>query len=251
MISLGRGFYEFSFSSIDDMRSVYVVGSWNLKLGLIRLFLWTPDFNPSIQKLSHAQCWVKLVGLPPEYWSSRILFSIAGGIGVPISLDEATNNRSFGHFANVLVDINLKATLPEQILVEQEGFSFFVSIEYKNLPDLCSGCHYISHLVSNCRKMAKNDGAEEVSKIKNPSTSKPAQSGKDIDIYVHLEIDREANIPEGIEKVTANATRVITDSSEKDINDSSDEDIMETRVEESNLSPIASAKKSGRGGQSS
>lgn len=48
-------------------------------------------------------------GLPQEYWRPEILFEIAGGIGVPISLDDATVNRSFGHYDRVLVDLNLAA----------------------------------------------------------------------------------------------------------------------------------------------
>ncbi|KAF1894103.1 hypothetical protein Lal_00004022 [Lupinus albus] len=95
MISLGKGFYEFSFSSVEDMHSIWSTGSWNLKPGLLRLSLWTPDFNPELQKLTHSQCWVKISGLPQEYWCPSIIFSIAGGIGTPIALDEATKNRAF------------------------------------------------------------------------------------------------------------------------------------------------------------
>ncbi|KAF1867169.1 hypothetical protein Lal_00049598 [Lupinus albus] len=116
MISLGSGFYEFSFSSIDDMRSVCGMGSWNLRPRVTRVFLWTPNFNPSFHRMGNAQCSVKLMGLPQEYWSPKIIFSIEWGIRTPISLGEATHCRSFGHFARVLVDINLKASLPEQIL---------------------------------------------------------------------------------------------------------------------------------------
>ncbi|KAE9587721.1 hypothetical protein Lalb_Chr23g0276971 [Lupinus albus] len=73
----------------------------------------------------------KIHNLPQEYWSPRIIFSIVGGIGTQIALDDATDSRSFGHFAKVLVEINLKNKLPGQILVEREDFAFFVSIEYE------------------------------------------------------------------------------------------------------------------------
>ncbi|XP_019427097.1 PREDICTED: uncharacterized protein LOC109338760 [Lupinus angustifolius] len=160
MISLGRGFYDFSFSSVEDMRTVCAVGSWSLKPGFLRLSLWTPDFNPNLQKMSHSQCWVRILGLPLEYWSARILFSIARGLGTPISLDEATTSRSFGHFARILVDIDLKGSLPNQILVEREGFAFFVYVEYENLPEFCSGCQSIGHLLSNCRRNKKDIGVD-------------------------------------------------------------------------------------------
>lgn len=74
------------------------------------------------------------MGLPQEYWRPKILFSIARGIGIPLSLDDATINRSLGYYARVLVDIDLSNQLQDQILVEREGFPFLVQIEYEKLP---------------------------------------------------------------------------------------------------------------------
>ncbi|KAF1869339.1 hypothetical protein Lal_00018432 [Lupinus albus] len=136
MISLGRGFYEFTFSYVEDMMSICATGSWNLKPGLLRLSLWTPNFNPVLQKVPHSQCWIKIYGLPQEYWCPNIIFTIAGGIGSPISLDEATTNRSFGHFARVLVDINLTKPVANKVQVEIDGFEFFVDVEVENMPAL-------------------------------------------------------------------------------------------------------------------
>ncbi|MCI15801.1 defensin-like protein, partial [Trifolium medium] len=42
-----------------------------------------------------------------EYWRPRTLFEIAGGVGTPLTLDAATKNRSFGHYARILVDVDL------------------------------------------------------------------------------------------------------------------------------------------------
>jgi len=45
LISLGRGFYEFSFSSDDDVLTSLAMGTINLKLGLLRLSRCSKDFN--------------------------------------------------------------------------------------------------------------------------------------------------------------------------------------------------------------
>ncbi|XP_019460018.1 PREDICTED: uncharacterized protein LOC109359778 [Lupinus angustifolius] len=192
MVSLGKGFYDFAFSSVEDMRHVCSIGSWNLKPGFLKLFLWTPDFIPSVQKLSHTQCWVRIHNLPQEYWSPKIIFSIAGGVGTPISLDDATQSRSFGHFAKVMVEINLKDKLPEQILVEREGFAFFVSLEYGNLPDYCQGCHAIGHLLSNCRKNMKHDMADKARNAtkKTFKGEKHTKVDEVNDLIINLEIDK-------------------------------------------------------------
>lgn len=65
----------------------------------------TPDFNPNIQK--H-----------------------------PITLDDATI-KTFGHFAGVVIDIDLNGTFHDQILVERKSYGFFVGIEYEKLPPIC------------------------------------------------------------------------------------------------------------------
>ncbi|XP_019429685.1 PREDICTED: uncharacterized protein LOC109337219 [Lupinus angustifolius] len=246
MVSLGKGFYEFSFASLEDMRMICAIGSWSLKPGFLRMFLWTPDFNPALQKQSHTQCWVKIHNLPQEYWNPRILFSIAGGIGTPISLDEATHNRTFGHFAKVLVELNLKSHLPDQILVERDNFAFFVAIEYENLPAFCHHCQAIGHTEFQCRKntnakaddtrkpRVKKQASEEV--VKNhdmPHLGKGEGEIKISDLVIDLEVERNDNLMD-----------MVNPESPKDMNQSdspgSSEGIPES-VEENEANPCDNA----------
>jgi hypothetical protein len=46
VISLGKGYFEFNFSTLEDVRRVRSVPSWNLNPGFLKLFAWTKDFNP-------------------------------------------------------------------------------------------------------------------------------------------------------------------------------------------------------------
>lgn len=97
----------------------------------------------------------------------RYSFAIAVDIGAPIVLDEATNKKMFGHFARVLVDVDLSGSLREQILVEREGFSFFVGIEYENMSFFCSICQIIGHSIDKCRSQPSFDAkAQEFPKDK-------------------------------------------------------------------------------------
>jgi len=57
MASLGKGYFEFEFSSLDDL------SAWNLSPGLLRTFSWTPDFNPLTMQQTTAQTWVRIMGL--------------------------------------------------------------------------------------------------------------------------------------------------------------------------------------------
>lgn len=71
-------------------------------------------------------------------------------MGVPICLDEATSKRAFGHFARVLIDLDLKSKLRDKILVEREDFAFFAFVDYERLPEFCSSCQTIGHSLVNC-----------------------------------------------------------------------------------------------------
>ncbi|KEH40760.1 DUF4283 domain protein [Medicago truncatula] len=53
--SLGRGFYEFTFASYEDVCKFWAAGTVSLKLGVLRLFEWSKDFNMHTQRQTHAQ----------------------------------------------------------------------------------------------------------------------------------------------------------------------------------------------------
>ncbi|XP_019460146.1 PREDICTED: uncharacterized protein LOC109359906 [Lupinus angustifolius] len=128
------------------------------------------------------------------------LWSSIGGIGAPISLDDATNNRAFGHFARVLVDMDLKSELPNQILVEREGYAFFVELEYEKLPQFCTGCQTIGHLHSNCRKKMKEIPASVPLPKKKQMPDKILKKSTDKDFVINLEINHNEEI--NLQKVT-------------------------------------------------
>lgn len=155
VVPLGKGFYEFSFALAEDLRSVWDASAWNLQPGILRLSQWSLDFNPSNQKITHAQCWIRIYELSQDYWRPKILFEIAGSLGTPISLDDATRNRVFGHYARVLVDVHLNEILFDRILLEREDYAFFVGIDYERLPSFCPVCQIICHSITNCNKQSK------------------------------------------------------------------------------------------------
>ena len=62
VISLGKEFYLFEFSSLKDMCYVLVMDLWNLSPGLLR----NKDFVSTFIKLANAQCWIRIHGLPLE-----------------------------------------------------------------------------------------------------------------------------------------------------------------------------------------
>ncbi|ESW10180.1 hypothetical protein PHAVU_009G187600 [Phaseolus vulgaris] len=132
-IPLGKGFYEFEFSSLEVMRWAPWMGSLKLSPGFLRL--------PGLESII----------LPLEYWKPRAIFSIIRGLGIPLSLDEHTMRKNRGMLARVLVDIDLLSPLPDHLLVERPNFAFVVDVEYEWLPSFFSHRKMIGHELAQCR----------------------------------------------------------------------------------------------------
>ena len=77
--------------------------------------------------------------------SIEILASIASGVGVPIKIDTVTMNDELGHYARILVDVDLLTSLPKNLLVERIGKIFFIDLVYENMPSFCNLCSNIGH----------------------------------------------------------------------------------------------------------
>jgi hypothetical protein len=107
--------------------------------------------------------------LPQEYWHHRTLFEIASAIGTPLSLDEATKNRMFGHYARIFVDIDLSHRNFDEIVVERDGYAFKLALIYERLPDFCGHCSMIGHNITTCkclRQETVEDNSKQIVKVK-------------------------------------------------------------------------------------
>lgn len=51
-----------------------------------------------------------------------ILFEITGAIGTRLIIDAVTQKRTFGHYTQVLVDIDISRRLIYEVMVEREGW---------------------------------------------------------------------------------------------------------------------------------
>jgi len=101
------------------------------------------------------------------------LFEIANGVGTPLTLDDATKNHTFGHFVRILVDLDLSQRIFNEIMVEREGFSFYVEIHYERLPEYCNNCAKIGHSIGQCEWLHNNHNAsKEVAKKQKENAHK-------------------------------------------------------------------------------
>ena len=135
------------------MCTVWAAGTVNLKRGVLRFFEWSKDFNMHTHRNTHSQVWIRLLELPQEYWMEQTLREIANAVGTPLLIDNATSNRLFGHYARILVDMDLSRKLFHEIVIEREGYAFTMEVAYEWLLDFCSHCQNLGHDVIACIRL--------------------------------------------------------------------------------------------------
>lgn len=90
------------------------------------------------------------------------LVDIASTIGTSLKFDATTIASDFGHYARVLIDINLSKPPPDSILLKHDDFSFYVLFEYENLPAFCIVCSSLGHVASTCRSLKPKHNKDHV-----------------------------------------------------------------------------------------
>ena len=84
MISLGRGFFDFHFRKLKEKDRIWTMGSWTIKLGVLRLQQWSANFNLHNQRPTDAQIWMRPHELSWEYLDTAIVSNIVRVIEVPL-----------------------------------------------------------------------------------------------------------------------------------------------------------------------
>ncbi|KAF6167546.1 hypothetical protein GIB67_031747 [Kingdonia uniflora] len=154
-IPLGKGYFTILLDNEADKMEIWGGGPWQIDGQLLRVNIWTPNFDINKQKNTHAMDWVKFLVLGTEYWEEDILMSIARTVGNPAQVDNSTLCRNTRFYASVLVDADFSKTIPSKIMIEREGFEFCQEIQLGRTPKICSHCKVVVHLASECRDVMK------------------------------------------------------------------------------------------------
>lgn len=105
-------------------------GSLALKPRTLHLQAWSLGFNPWKQKSTNSQIWIRIQELSWDYWHAKILTEIAHTIITSLKFDPSTISAEFGHFARVLIDIDLSKLPLELLLFNHKGLKFYIYFEY-------------------------------------------------------------------------------------------------------------------------
>ncbi|XP_057771048.1 uncharacterized protein LOC130990832 [Salvia miltiorrhiza] len=167
VVPLGKGFFSIIFVNESELATAKSRATWKLSKGIIRIREWVPDFDSYKESSALSQVWLRIYYLPHEYWHPEVIIGIARYVGLPIKLDGFAFAGHVGHFARVLVDMDVSKPIPETLTVDKGTRSFEVEFVYENLPHFCGYCKLAGHNIAQCRRKKQQDNNTEATNPKS------------------------------------------------------------------------------------
>lgn len=152
VVEFAGGFFCFRFSGVPDDERLAILSAspWTLGGRLINLVPWKDNFLPLKERIHTAPVWLRLEGLPREYWSDRAIAKLVQSFGRLLKVDDFTSSLDLGKYARVCVELDLSMPLKSGVHVDHAGGSFYQTVSYENLPPFCVRCGFIGHSSARC-----------------------------------------------------------------------------------------------------
>jgi hypothetical protein len=145
---LTRGWFAFVFSSSDDVDWV-LKKVWSFADTPTILKRWTPTFDAKRERVDEEPIWVRLPGLPMQYWNTHRFAAIGNLLGRYLEADMSFEVTGYMTVARILVQINLRKGLYQEITIESVTETFVQTLDYEGIPFRCHRCHVYGHGVAN------------------------------------------------------------------------------------------------------
>ncbi|XP_059066154.1 uncharacterized protein LOC131857513 [Cryptomeria japonica] len=126
------------------------------KIALV-LRKWHPNLNMNDSLLAQVPVWVKLPGLPLEYWVESIFSRIASSFGELLSIDPVMASKRRLTHARFCVGIAHDADMPKEIDIVSKLGTWKQLIEYESIPFACFHCKKEGHWAKSCPLKPKGE----------------------------------------------------------------------------------------------
>ncbi|MCI17709.1 hypothetical protein A2U01_0038859 [Trifolium medium] len=112
---------------------------------------WSPNFQPASDTIEEVAVWVRISGLPIEYYDAKVLRLIGNRVGKTVKVDKTTLMQERGKYARLCVQVNLTKSLLAMFAIKGRKYN----VEYEGLHLLCLTCGKFGHYKEGCPDKAK------------------------------------------------------------------------------------------------
>jgi len=161
---LNRRWFAFTFRTEEQARLI-LKRVWSIQNSPMLLKPWTPMFDASRERVDIIPIWVRLPGLPHHYWEEKFFKRIGNKIGEYLEADNSYLDTRQRKMARILVNINVREGLGEEVDMVLGPFQHTQKLDYENIPFRCRRCHEYGHLVEDCKmplRVIKRKASKEV-----------------------------------------------------------------------------------------
>jgi hypothetical protein len=114
---LAKGWFSFVFSASTDVFWV-LSKTWSMVGTPIVLKRWTPNFDAKWERVDVVPVWVRLSGLPMQYWNPVHFSAIGNKLGEFIEADLSFEDTGLMSVARILVRLDLRLGLLKEMTIE-------------------------------------------------------------------------------------------------------------------------------------
>jgi hypothetical protein len=160
--AMAKGALAFRFTCLEDLTKALCGGPWLIGKSTLALKKWKPNMDLSGSFVESAPVWIKLPGLPMEFWNENIFRGIASILGDLLAIDSATAARSRLVHARLCVNVAKDLNLPKHIEISSRLGVWNQPIEYESFPFACYICFQTGHPALKCPNKKADDFKRDV-----------------------------------------------------------------------------------------
>jgi hypothetical protein len=157
IIDLSNDYYLVAFTHEDDQYAALMDGPWFIYDHYLTVKEWSPNFHPETDTIEKVAVWMRITGLPIEYYDARILNFIGNRVGKTVKVDKNTLLQERGKYARLCVQVDLTKPLLAMFTIKGRKYN----VEYEGLHMLCLTCGKFGHYKEGCQDKSTKQASQQ------------------------------------------------------------------------------------------
>lgn len=112
-----RGWFSLHFAK-ENYTDFVLERYWHIEMAPVLLKWWSPLFDPEREKIGAGPLWVRLPGLPLQFWCEEVFIRIGNALGAYLDHDCTFVESKNRTLASILVHLDTHEGLEEKITLQ-------------------------------------------------------------------------------------------------------------------------------------
>ena len=138
--TMAKGCLSFCFSCDEDKQNILCNSPWVMGKHTLILHKWTSNLYSLDDSIIQAPVWVRLPGLPLEFWVEDVFQGITNTFGELLSLDPVIVSQRRMNYEIFCVGVTQGVDMPESISLKSKLGIWDQHIEFKSAPFVYFHC---------------------------------------------------------------------------------------------------------------